>query len=346
VSESLLPPWLIHELTSPPSFERHKWLLVMALKLLNYRTEAEMRQLMAGAVKYVSRPVPERELNAALADAVRFHQERELLNQWEHLGQSRGPLGAMGAAAGVFPTSSILSAASAPKWPMPQFNEIDRVVRGGPHHEEGCEMSPVKLDPARRHTEEVIDTMFPGNPLLCVAQRGNWEFWTKPREHFRPRLHLCSQIVPSPMSALFGMTQDGHQSAHTLDNTGPRHFLVTEFDFTKLDEAGKPTIWTPLIEGWEAAGITIRDACMALILHLAQSAPLVLINYSGGKSDHGWFDARGRDEAKLYCWMQYAVSLGACSSTWSRSQFVRMPDGTRHPSLRRQAVLYFDPQNL
>jgi hypothetical protein len=345
----LLPLWLIHELTHPPSFERHRWLLVMALKILNYRTEAEMRTLMAGAVKYVSRPVPQREFDATMAKAVQIHREREqertLLRQWQDNSQTPAPIEAMGAM-GVFPTSSILSVAPAPKWPARQFNEIDRVVRGGPQHEEGTEMSPVKFDPARRHTEEVIDMMFPGNPLLCVAQRGNWEFWTKPREHFRKRLWLCSQIVPSPMSAPWGLTQEGEKSAHSLNNVGPRHYLVTEFDFTKLDEEGNPTLWAPLIEGWEAAGISVRDARMALSLHLAKSAPLVLINYSGGKSDHAWFDARGRDEAKLFRWMQYAVSMGACSSTWSRSQFVRMPDGTRWPSLRRQSILYFNPQIL
>ena len=100
--------------------------------------EAEC-QLMAGAVKYVSRPVPERELNAALADAVRFHQERELLHQWKHLGQSHGPV--PGNVIGAFSTNSVLAAMNAPKWPQPQFNEIDRVVRGGPHHEEGCVIS-------------------------------------------------------------------------------------------------------------------------------------------------------------------------------------------------------------
>ena len=65
------------------------------------------------------------------------------------------------------------------------------------------------------------------------------------------------------------MTQDNtHQSAHTLNNVGPRYYLVTEVDFTKFNKAGKPTIWAPLIEGWEAAGISLADARMALNMHL------------------------------------------------------------------------------
>jgi hypothetical protein len=161
----------------------------------------------------------------------------------------------------------------------------------------------------------------------------------------RGLLHLCQFIVPNPMRALNGFTKNGQkQSAHTLDNTGPRHFLVNEFDFTAADEAGKPTVWVPLIAGWHAAGISIADACMALIMHLAKSAPLVLIVSSAGKSLHAWFRALGRDEAKLYAWMRYAVRLGACYSTWTPSQFVRLPDGTRYPGERRQEILYFNPE--
>src|SRR5262249_7964562 len=153
-------------------------------------------------------------------------------------------------------------------------------------------------------------------------------------------LHLCQFIVPNPMIALTGLTSNGQkQSAHTLDNTGPRHFLVIEFDFTATDEAGEPTVWAPLIEGWQAVGITLADACMYLIMHLAKTAPLVLIVSSAGKSLHGWFRALGLDEAKLYAWMRYAVRLGACHSTWTPSQFVRLPDGARYPGERRQEIL-------
>jgi hypothetical protein len=40
--------------------------------------------------------------------------------------------------------------------------------------------------------------------------------------------------------------------------------------------------------------------------------------------------------------MQYAVSLGADRATWTRSQFVRMPDGARGNG-ERQTVFFFNP---
>jgi hypothetical protein len=41
--------------------------------------------------------------------------------------------------------------------------------------------------------------------------------------------------------------------------------------------------------------------------------------------------------------MAYAHALGADPVTWSRHQFVRMPDGTRE-SGRRQTVWFFNPE--
>ncbi len=107
-------------------------------------------------------------------------------------------------------------------------------------------------------------------------------------------------------------------SAHTLDNTGPRRFLVTEFDSGTLDDHA------------------------ALLLHLAAYDPLVLAVHSGGKSLHGWFFCAGEPEEKLERFMRYAVSLGADPATWTRSQFVRMPDGRRDNG-KRQAIHFFNP---
>ena len=84
------------------------------------------------------------------------------------------------------------------------------------------------------------------------------------------------------------------------------------------------------------------DDQAALLLHLAEKAPLVLVVHSGGKSLHGWFLVRGQPDMRVERFFRYAVSLGADRATWTRSQFVRMPDGVRDTG-ERQAVYFFNP---
>jgi hypothetical protein len=137
------------------------------------------------------------------------------------------------------------------------------------------------------------------------------------------------------MSAQRGRTQQGKLSFHSLENTGPRRFLIIEFDRGTLDQQA------------------------ALIWHLAGYAPLALVVFSGSKSLHGWFFCDGQPEDKLKRFFDYAHSLGADSRMWIRSQFGRMPEGTRSDGKSsdalqvagiqnvppgRQAVLYFNPR--
>jgi hypothetical protein len=171
----------------------------------------------------------------------------------------------------------------------------------------------------------VIDLLFPGNPLLCCGQSKS-VFDTKPRENWRGKLSGLQLIVPSQMSAPKGRKKNPEEgedplSPHTLDNTGPRCFLVVEFD----------------------SGTTDQHA--TLLLHLASYGPLVLVVHSGGKSLHGWFYCAGQPEDKLLRFMRYSVSLGADPATWTRSQFVRMPDGTRDIG-KRQTIFYFNPRTV
>ncbi len=115
-----------------------------------------------------------------------------------------------------------------------------------------------------------------------------------------------------------GITKAGRQSAHTLDNTGPRRFLVTEFDYGTQDEQA------------------------GLLQHLAEFAPLVCVLFSGGKSLHGWFYFAGQSEQRTRRFFEYAVALGADPAMWVRSQFARMPEG-RRASGARQTCYYFAP---
>jgi hypothetical protein len=90
-------------------------------------------------------------------------------------------------------------------------------------------------------------------------------------------------------------------------------------------------------------GHDVRDLCAALLLHLAEKAPLALAVYSGGKSLHGWFYCAGVADEKILGFFRYAVSLAADRANWNTSQFTRMPDGLRENG-RRQTVYFFNPR--
>jgi hypothetical protein len=144
----------------------------------------------------------------------------------------------------------------------------------------------------------------------------------------------------------WGKTVGGHLSQHSLDGTGPRLFLVSEFDFVPVNSKHEPTIWAPLIKACADHGRDVLDMNAALTAHLRELGPLWLTVYSGGKSLQSWYPCRDSDEQSLAEWFHgEAKPLGACSSTWCRSQFVRMPDADRNDG-RRQSIEYCNPEIL
>jgi hypothetical protein len=190
------------------------------------------------------------------------------------------------------------------------------IIRNGGGRADLWERSPIRIEDDQPHTEEIIDRLFPPDSLLCCGQSSH-EFDTKPREAWRGELAVLPFIVPSPMSAITGLTKDGRESKHSLANTGPRRFLICEFDSGTVDEHA------------------------ALLIHLDGYAPLVCVVHSGGKSLHGWFLVDGQPEEKVLKFFRYGVSLGADSRLWTCSQFCRMPDGTRDNG-RRQTVYFLN----
>ena len=229
---------------------------------------------------------------------------------------------------------------SAPRWPKPNKAEIERLARTA-GRADLVAGSPVRLAGAEPRTELVIDALFPRNPLLCCAW-SQCSFATRLREEWRGQLQAMPFIVPSPMTAKTGRTQDGKMSAHSLDNTGPRRFLVVEFDFSIFARDGKTaTEWAPLVRRLAADGIQVGDMCAAILLHLATYAPLVCAVHSGGKSLHGWFLVAGQPEDRVAAFFRYAVTIGADPALWTRSQFCRMPDGLRDNG-KRQSVLFLN----
>ena len=204
--------------------------------------------------------------------------------------------------------------------PWPALDQAKRaeIIAGGGELSDLWELSPLRVKGEESQTEEIIDALFPSDSLLCCGASSK-SFSTRPRSAWRGKLAGLQLIVPSPMSAVTGKTKDGRDSGHTLSNTGPRRFLVIEQDSGTQDEQA------------------------AVLLHLAKIAPLALAVHSGSKSIHGWFYCEGRPEALLRRFMNYAVSLGADRATWTRSQFVRTPDGTRDNG-KRQEVYFFNPE--
>ncbi|RMH23607.1 MAG: hypothetical protein D6701_00145 [Gemmatimonadetes bacterium] len=168
------------------------------------------------------------------------------------------------------------------------------------------------------NTAEALYALFPDNPLLCLGAEVN-SFATAPLAEWR-HLEAAQFVVPNPMRARTGRTLEGRLSARTNANTGPRAYLVVEFDFGHF------------------------DGHAALLLHLRQYAHLAMAVYSGGKSLHGWFDVRGQSAEAQRRFFARAVELGADPKMWTPSQFSRCPLGSNRRTGRLQQVYFFDPQ--
>jgi hypothetical protein len=239
--------------------------------------------------------------------------------------------------------------AHSPSQPAIDIDGLYELIIKGPTLEEFRELSQARLyDTRERNTPQILDAwaQYSGNPDPWVCFGADDRFFTRRLAEMRDRAHIFAQIVPSPMRAQYGQTVNGYPSQHSLDGTGPRLFLVTEFDFAPVNKRRQPTVWAPLIKACAEKGRGVLDMNSALTNHLRELGPLWLVVYSGGKSLQSWFPCRDTDEATLRDWYQgEALPIGACRSTWCRSQFIRMPDGCRDDG-RRQSIEYLNPEVL
>lgn len=282
----------------------HRWLFRVARYLhAIYPDKNEMASLIEASAAGCGRHVPQREIEAAIADSERC--------AWQP---------------GVKKETARGQFSSIPPWPTRNEEQIEAVIAASDiiGLVDLWEASPVRLED-ETSTEDLVDALFPGNPLLCCGLHVKYGFGTGTREEWRGQLAGQQFIVPSTMSAEEGLTREGKPSVRCLDNAGPRRFLVIECDQGCIDSHA------------------------VVLWHLARLAPLTLVVHSGNKSLHGWFSCGGADEPTQLRFMRYAVALGADPVTWTRCQFVRMPDGLRQqPGARpvRQRVYYFNPSNL
>jgi hypothetical protein len=283
-----LPKFVRDLLSGPPhrGGGLNLWLYRAGRLLHPYRAPAEIIELLRAAT--AGEPIKPGEIERAV--------ERSKITSW-HLGQ---------------PVRSSSNSA----WPPVNTDRREAIIRDQGGLYDLWEQSPMRFEDNAAQTEALIDALFPRDPLLCCGL-SNSKFATRSREEWRGKLTALQFIVPTPMTARIGRTQDGRESAHALSITGPRRFLVIEQDSGTIDEQS------------------------AVLLHLAERAPLAVAVHSGSKSIHGWFYCGCQSEEKLRRFIQYAVSLGADRATWTRSQFVRMPDGTRDNG-KRQTVYFLN----
>jgi len=204
---------------------------------------------------------------------------------------------------------------------VPLWNEAETTRLTGIHgttHVSLRERSPVVPDDTLTQLR-VLEGLFPDPAgLLCIG-KDSWRFHTGClAEH--GEIGTSQFIVPAYMTATTGVTLDGKVSMHAKSNTGPRRFIVCDFD-------GPPS-----------------SQHASIITQLETLRPLILVVHSGGKSLHAWFPVINPEEDEIF-W-KVAVALGADPALWRNpSSFVRLPLGLRDNGVRQQ-VLFFNPDAI
>lgn len=176
--------------------------------------------------------------------------------------------------------------------------------------------SPI-ADPQMVSTTEILAALFPDPAgLICVGKTA-YDFTTAPLMDHK-HLWRSQFVAPAYMSALTGITQDGKTSAHCKANTGPRRYIVCDFDSPPPEEHA------------------------AIVEHLAKFRPLTLALSTGGKGLHAWFPVTASANDDRLFW-RLCIALGADPALYKNpSQFVRMPNGTRANG-KRQYCVYLNP---
>jgi hypothetical protein len=206
---SSLPDWLTAKVETCPSAGSgvHFWLFSVARHLLVHMSEREIVALLKTKVAGCGRPVPDREIVSQIRNACAFAWHPKFPEKFSHAGDLPGD--------GPLPPVP-------PAWPEADLEKIGRIVAVGGGLCDLGERSPIRWEDANPHTEEIIDILFPGDPLLCVG-KSQFCFATRRRGIWRGHLSRLPFITPSPMLSVLGRTKmENRLSQHTLEQTAPR----------------------------------------------------------------------------------------------------------------------------
>lgn len=315
----MIPPWLLEKVAHPPSAGAgvHGWLFSCARHLHAHLNEEAIIALLSASVLACGRPVPERELKDAVKNSREVAWRPTPADGTVDRGRSTAK-----APGGVIPSADV------ERWPTPNAQMRQRAIMDASSYGVECiydlwEKSPHRLE-GMSSPDDWVDILFPGNPWLCIAKKHSADARSRLREKWSFNIDDCGLIVPSPMTGPSGINKSGVRSHRTLDNTGPRRWLVIEFDSGTADEQA------------------------AIHWHLSACAkacgwpPFALGVHSGSKSLHGWYGPVTTEEIARDLFA-YARLLGADTATWTRCQLIRLPDGRRDDGAA-QTVYYHDFQ--
>jgi hypothetical protein len=201
-------------------------------------------------------------------------------------------------------------------WPTYNRAAIERVLATTPPA-----FSPRPLDVT---TSTLLPLLFPTGSLLCLGLQKNVAL-IRPLEEWLPTAELNQFIVPSPMLKP-AWAENGKTVSRCNRNTGPRHYIIIEFDRDFL-----------------------RDKMhqIQLLSWLSRIIPISMAVDSAGKSIHGWFCTHQSRLNRQVHFFAAACLLGADENMWPRAQWCRLPGGMRpregNPPARQQ-IIHFDPQ--
>lgn len=167
-----------------------------------------------------------------------------------------------------------------------------------------------------------IETLFEEHELICFGLEMNRPLTISRQEALaNVDNYAIPYVVPSPMTAPTGKSEEGVESARTKENTGRRRYLVVEFDYSDKPHQLAYHYW------------------------LNSVIPCEFIVFSGGKSFHGWYKVEQYSEQNTRNFFNYAVMLGADRVTWSKCQLCRLPAGFNLKHKTKQTVIgraFFD----
>jgi hypothetical protein len=142
--ELQLPPFLRDLMASPPKSGQgvHRWIFQVARHLHAHLPAGEIVTFLENAVSNCGRRVPPSEI----IDAVK----NSLACAWQ-------------------PSGNGVSKAAIPKWPKKNQEQWEAIVRDNGGLADLWELSRPRIEDSAQHSEEIIDQLFPGDPLLCCA---------------------------------------------------------------------------------------------------------------------------------------------------------------------------------